>query len=330
MKTTKSFHFESTPNVREIIFHSISTDMNFLSWNENALDMEVELSGFKSDVEEYKPIVENHGDVMDVFFLKKKAFSISFFGTVFPSFRVLNATIKVPKGITLTAKSTSGDVYIGDVSLKAIRVTSVSGDLNITGGECGDVEAKTTSGDVKINELADMKKLEIRCISGDVSLKDGSFSEAVIHSVSGDVKMVGIDPSFERLNVKTISGDAKISFSSKPSLKVDFSTVSGKVKMGERVIEGKAKNLSFSTDKNLASIFNFKSVSGDLEIAFEDHDDETEEDFGFTSKNDETKTMLRDIMKERKATKEEISELMKTMGYSEEEIEKFLDEEDEK
>jgi DUF4097 and DUF4098 domain-containing protein YvlB len=323
MKMSKHFHFENVSNVSEVIFHSISTDMNFSLSNEDALDMEIELSGFKSDVEEYEPIVERHGDVIDVFFLKKKGFSISFFGTRFPSLRVLNANVKLPKEITLTVKNTSGDIHVDDVLVKEMKITSVSGDLDVVNGRCERVEVKTTSGDVKINNLSEMKKLEIRCISGDVFLKNGAFSESIIHSVSGDVKMDEMDPEFDQLYIKTISGDARMFFSSKPSFQVDFSTVSGNVKIGERVFKGKTRNFSFNTTEKPKSILKFKSVSGDLNINFKDNGEE----LNFTKEDDETKTMLRDIMKEKKASEEEISELMKAMGYSEEEIENFLNEE---
>ncbi|WP_456399360.1 DUF4097 family beta strand repeat-containing protein [Mesoaciditoga sp.] len=325
MKMSKNFRFKSLPNVKEIIFHSVSTDMNFLSWDENVLEIDVELSGFKDEVEEYEPVVENHGNTVDVFFLKKKAFSISFFGTSFTSLKALKATVKVPKEIALNAKSTSGDIHMNKTSFKKMEITTISGDFNAKNVFCHEMKAKLTSGDVKVEGLSQAKRIEIRSISGDVFLRNVHFLEGFIHSTSGDVKMMEILPDIKNLNVKTISGDVHLYYALQPKLHVEFSTVSGDINVNGRTFKGKAKNIDFNIGKNPDSFLKFKSVSGDLKVNFKD-----DKEFNFDSSTDnDIKSTLRDIMKKKKATTEEIMELMETMGYSKEEIEEFLKESEE-
>ncbi len=211
-------------------------------------------------------------------------------------------------------------------SFKKVEITTISGDFNAQNIICEEMKAKSTSGDVKMEGLSQMERIEIHSISGDIFLRNVHFLEGFIHSTSGDVKMMEILSDIKNLNVKTISGDVHLSYALQPKLHVEFSTVSGDINVNGRTFKGKAKNMDFNIGKDPDSFLKFKSVSGDLKVDFKD--DKKEFNFDSSADND-IKSTLRDIMKEKKATAEEITELMEMMGYSKEEIKEFLKESEE-
>ena len=100
-------------------------------------------------------------------------------------------TVTVPAGTTVSARSVSGDVGLHDVTGE-IRAESVSGDVTVA--NAGNLLlAKSVSGDVTIQSATSQKEPEISSVSGDVLVSGLSARGVTVNSVSGDVVLTDTD-----------------------------------------------------------------------------------------------------------------------------------------
>lgn len=323
MKEIRKFE-KDISKIKNIAFHMISTDLKIVPLDTSKISIEVELSGFKKDVEDYEPKVKVHGDTLDVSFISNRSISISLFGATFPGVRVLRAKVGIPKLLSSAIETTSGDILVENATLKNLEITSVSGDLRISAGNFEKIYLKSTSGDVDVLQTSSsIDNVEVQTVSGDVQIKDVDFSKSYFKTVSGDVKVIHANADMKSLEVKTISGDTEILYSSRPSIHVEFSTVSGDVQADGKRFPSKMRNGSFDIGEKPKSILRFKSVSGDAKIDFGKGEkiDFSKDD------SDENERIFREILESKRATLDEIKELMNTLGYSQEDIENFLEKE---
>ena len=171
-----------------------------------------------------------------------------------------------------------------------VDCTSASADVS-TKGRLGEVEVKTASGDVSVEQVAGLR---VQSASGDVraGLVEG---EARIQTVSGDVRLgsvagsaeatlvsgdLAIDEAQSDLSGKTVSGDQRIGAISEGQIKLQ--SVSGDVRLGVRP-DTRLRIDATSTSGDISSEFDvkdqpsegpsgsearlqIKTVSGDVEI----------------------------------------------------------------
>ena len=146
-------------------------------------------------------------------------------------------------------KTSTGDVYLENISTKSLTVKrstgdlsmkkiNVDGEINIEGdtGKVGAVEVrsasikiKSSTGDVALNDVKTTGELSIETSTGDVSFADIDFATGNIKTSTGDVKGTLSTPKFvdadsntgnqdidsdrtipESLTVRTSTGDIKI------------------------------------------------------------------------------------------------------------------------
>ncbi len=316
MREVKKFEKEIT-GVRNISFYSVSTDLKIVPSDEPKISIEAEVSGFKSDVENYEPKIKVYGDTVEVFLIKRS--SISIFGISSP--KVLRAEIHIPRSLTLKLETTSGDIYFDEIDLKNLLAKTVSGDITIYGGKVDSITINSTSGDVDISGiLSPVNGISIHSVSGDIKLKRLNFSKAYFKTISGDVTALGVNPKTKSIEIKTVSGDANISYSSKPSIHIEFSTVSGDIQTDEgRHFSGKISSASFDIGSSPNSVLKFKSVSGDAKLNFGKG-----ESVKAQAVSNENLNIFKEIMNSKRATPEEVKELMLTLGYSQEDIDNFF------
>lgn len=331
MRETKKFEWEMV-DVEKLLIHSISGEISIGKNLERKISLEVELSGFKKDIEEYQPHVKMDGRRIEIdLFPHTPFFPDGFFAFGFLKFGVLeiqNVYLKIPDDLSLGIETTSGDTEINEVAFNELRLSSVSGNLNVKSEKIKSLFLKTTSGDVNIGKISsNLKEMELQSISGDINLEGGAFDHGRVKTTSGDIRLMNVDPKFESLDVKTISGDFSISFTSRPNVRVEIETVSGDVKSDVNIVKGKLAHGAFEVG-NPSSTLKFKSISGDATFKF---GSSNESDTNRRSENKESKKdaderlqIFEEILKSKRATKEEIRELMITIGYKEEEIEEFL------
>ncbi len=320
MKKIKEFFIDG--NFETFSFHAISTDFSFFPSEDGKARMEVKISGFEKDVSDYKPIFKTNGKRVDIFMLRRRmTFEVTFFEIRSTRFlKVLSAKVWLPRGVSLEFKGTSGDLSVENVSCEDTNITTVSGDVRIRNGVHKRMVLKSTSGDLRV-EGTELDFFNAHSVSGDLFLRNLGFKISSLRTISGDVKMENMKANFEEMNVKTVSGDVNMILDGKPSAHFDFSSVSGKVIINDKPFEGRKRNIIFETTEKPFSSVTLESVSGDVKVFFPND---------IPSPHEETEELLRDILKDGRATLEEVKELMLTLGYSEEEIKNFFNEEEER
>ena len=143
----------------------------------------------------------------------------------------IDITVKVPKGLEVSAGSVSGDVAVtgaeGDV-----RVSSVSGDVRLDAPKASRVRASSVSGDVdvRIRELTGTGMLSFTSVSGDVEIElpKNVDADVTMRTVSGE--MESDFPLVLNGRVNRRSLEARIG---KGGRELELRTVSGNVRLRE-------------------------------------------------------------------------------------------------
>jgi DUF4097 and DUF4098 domain-containing protein YvlB len=152
--------------------------------------------------------------------------------------RTVSGNISGDGGGDVHANAVSGEIHLTATAAKVIEVKSVSGDIDLTGGN-SDIEATT--------------------VSGSAHLKLGTVSRARFKTVSGDVSVTLAAAADAQIEGESVSGDIKLNFASAPAADYDVETMSGDIDncFGPKPIEsrhGPGSRLTFKTGEGSASI----------------------------------------------------------------------------
>ncbi|MGO9000179.1 MAG: DUF4097 family beta strand repeat-containing protein [Polyangiaceae bacterium] len=170
--------------------------------------------------------------------------------------------IQVPQGSSLDVRTMSADVSVQGVN-GAVHLQTVTGNIEIKGGAPSEVEARSTSGDMKIEAASPSTRAQsvsgdvhvsgargratLRTVNGDVTLSGGDFSAIDVESVSGDFVFKGAVTSQGTCEVQTHSGDVTLHLPPTTGADVEMRSVSGGLvidmgsgrKTGERELDGR-------------------------------------------------------------------------------------------
>lgn len=129
----------------------------------------------------------------------------------------VSGDIRVGKieGNKIQMKTTSGEIKSKETTANTIQVKSVSGDIEL-GNTKGEVEAKSTSGNIILNQFLIEGNSELGSVSGEITIYLAQESNCKIktRTTSGNVKLpdgnstIGKEPYYN-LNIHTISGNIK-------------------------------------------------------------------------------------------------------------------------
>ena len=130
-------------------------------------------------------------------------------------------------GGALHFASKSGDVRAESLAYGG-TIHCVSGDLSVSGAEGGRLEAKSVSGDVKIENAGKVIPIDVTAesVSGDIKL-EGASGNITLKTVSGDVSAEDLDAL--TLQAQTVSGDVKATLKTPFAGTLSTNTVSGDV-----------------------------------------------------------------------------------------------------
>jgi DUF4097 and DUF4098 domain-containing protein YvlB len=119
-------------------------------------------------------------------------------------------------GGNLRITSVSGDVRIRAPAAKSLYVHSISGDIEVSGGN-GESEVTTVSGTVRL-KLGSQSKVYFKSVSGDFSASLGLSNDADVNAevVSGDITLKLAAPAAADYDVVTHSGGISNCFGPKP------------------------------------------------------------------------------------------------------------------
>lgn len=193
------------------------------------VDVELACAGFKEKnveawLEASRPSFEDSNEAMKI--LVKGNGPGIFRGLVITK---ANMNLVVPPYIRLDLSSSRGKLRVeGDFhASRPLRLFSASGDVEFL-GFAPEVEARTTSGDIRLRFAKPVDSLLVRTASGDVEVV-GPVRLLRCDTSSGKLRAVGLLGS---VGVATTSGDLSLKFDALPNDgEVKVSTTSGKVVM---------------------------------------------------------------------------------------------------
>lgn len=141
-------------------------------------------------------------------------------------------------------------IELGKNVQKALKVQSVSADLELTGLIIQSLELKSVSGDIKILKAVDrLKDLRVETVSGEQEIDlSGSISLAEFDSVSGDIHLMSSGAKPPRISFNTTSGDV----SNDQNWPLEYKSIQEKI-----------TNAGFESE---GVVLNVKTVSGDLSL----------------------------------------------------------------
>jgi DUF4097 and DUF4098 domain-containing protein YvlB len=174
--------------------------------------------------------------------------------------------IHVPAETSVRMDTASGNLEVFDVT-GPVDLESVSGNLAVEGVK-GEVSARTSSGDAALIGLDDAGDVEVRTTSGDLELRDVTARSLTARTSSGDITLADLDCSGD-VEVRTTSGDVELEEVDAANLLVE--TSSGTIQADKGLASG-ALNLETTsghidaTDIDAAS-YRLSSSSGDLTLA---------------------------------------------------------------
>ncbi|MCX7895869.1 MAG: DUF4097 domain-containing protein [Thermoanaerobaculum sp.] len=163
-----------------------------------------------------------------------EAFTITVQPTQAPFLKGLVVTrarmqVILPPYVQLDLSAQSGNLQLeGELArAKPLRLYSASGDVEFV-GFAPEVEARSTSGDIRLRFSRPVESLFVRTSSGDVEVTGGAKLVRA-DSSSGELRMTGLLGS---VGAATTSGDVQLTFDALPSeSEVRITTTSGKVRL---------------------------------------------------------------------------------------------------
>lgn len=160
----------------------------------------------------------------------------------------INIDIFLPQSFSgdIDMKTTSGNVNIDTLDVDSFYFTTISGDLKAKNLYSQKSHIKSTSGKANIQDFKGA--LDFESISGDLSVAYNEFyNDIKIDSTSGNAEIILPVASSFYLKAKTVSGDINCDFPLTLEGQIDKRSINGKVGDGK-------KNISIST------------VSGNIDI----------------------------------------------------------------
>jgi DUF4097 and DUF4098 domain-containing protein YvlB len=155
-------------------------------------------------------------------------------------------TIALPSGANVTLRTVSGDLRMSNVrgELRAETVSgnivasqlgrvrmlkAVSGDIQITDAEGGELTAGTVSGDV-IARGVRVKAIDLESVSGDLRFTDVESERVNLRTINGDIEYSGRLARSGRYDMQSHSGDIRLVPTGNPGFDVDANTFSGDIR----------------------------------------------------------------------------------------------------
>jgi hypothetical protein len=155
-------------------------------------------------------------------------------------------TIALPSSANVTLRTVSGDLRMSNVrgELRAETVSgnvvasqlgrvrmlkAVSGDIQITDAEGGELTAGTVSGDV-IARGVRVKAIDLESVSGDLRFTDVESDRVNLRTINGDIEYTGRLARSGRYDMQSHSGDIRLVPTGNPGFDVDANTFSGDIR----------------------------------------------------------------------------------------------------
>lgn len=139
-------------------------------------------------------------------------------------------TVEIPKGIMLTAKSSSAEITLEAESLAKAELQSTSGDIEAGDFSAESIYINSTSGEITVGKAYSEEGIELCTTSGGISAEILSAKEKIYaESTSGSLKFDFAEAAKE-IHAESTSGTVKIERAAAPELYIK--TTSGGIYSG--------------------------------------------------------------------------------------------------
>ena len=146
--------------------------------------------------------------------------------------------------------SASGDMELS-VEADELTVNTASGDLSLLAANSGSVKLSTASGDIECR--GDAKRITMNSASGCVEYS-GYADQIQVKTASGDCDL-SLDNCPNSLDVTSVSGDVEVRLPKDSAVNLQLKSRSGNIRFS-----------GIRTDVADAPVFNFSTVSGDINV----------------------------------------------------------------
>lgn len=162
--------------------------------------------------------------------------------------------IRIPEGCrpAMRLSTASGDIELEDLSLASLDAATTSGDIRAD-DVCSDDLLKLCSASGDVDWSGACATLDAGTLSGDLHL-DGRLAEGRAKSTSGDIDLTVRGNALHQLAAQSTSGDLDVRLPDVPDAFIDCHTVSGDVRQRMHSTQGSAVSVRLS------------SVSGDITV----------------------------------------------------------------
>ncbi len=157
-------------------------------------------------------------------------------------------TVRVPDGLMLRLGTVSGDV-VAERLVGTLELSSVSGDVSLSGGKGPSISLET--------------------VSGDIELLDGDAKDVEGHTVSGEVTFAGTVIDGGSYDFSTTSGDIRLTLPGQPNATLSAATFSGSFSSDLPTSRNESRRRRHRYDAtwgNGSARLDVESLSGDIRI----------------------------------------------------------------
>lgn len=158
----------------------------------------------------------------------------------------------------------SGDVDLDDDrNFRHLYVKTTSGDIGLPHLTCGLAEVSTVSGDVSMT--GEMEEINVQTISGEMEVS-GTIHRILLHTTSGDCDL-RLDSVPENMDLETVSGDIRVYLPDNDGFTLRYKRVSGDLRSDFPLTTSFGSRSGYATYKNgdLCE-YSMATVSGDLKL----------------------------------------------------------------
>jgi hypothetical protein len=235
----------------------------------------VELEALRDDEATHQAIeratVESYGNEVTVELGETKGFGFGSISIVFGRTPLVGVRIRCPQGSELECTTASANVKtagrLGDVEVKSasgdvnveqvasLRIQSASGDVR-AGSIDGEARIQTVSGDVRLGPVTG--EIAATLVSGDFQADEGQ-SDVAVKTVSGDQRIDAVREG--QIKLQSVSGDVRLGVRPGTRLQIDANSTSGDISSEFDVSDRPSDQPS-----GLEARLQVKTVSGDIEI----------------------------------------------------------------
>jgi lia operon protein LiaG len=249
--------------INKIYIDIVSTDINIISTNEEEIRVHFygEVSTNKK-MELPSLVAYQSGDELRIEIIQPKTILIGI------SIWRTKLDIYIPEDSieVLKADTISSDTSVNNLKVDEFDLGTVSGDFKGESLFANELKLGLTSGDVNLKDYTG--NIDVKTISGDVVLEDGSQNDNIeVVTVSGDVYVEQEDSS--NMNIRTTSGDIEINLSEDAQFYLKATTVSGDIetRFPIKVISSSRRDLEGIVGSDEKEII-VSTTSGHIDVGY--------------------------------------------------------------